>query len=151
MERRARPNSLEQTGVIDSATLFLCRQGQRWVVVIESPRVTGAVSFRYTGRDVNDARFELLSSARRACPDAAIVSTDGALERADYEWRLEVHGVEPQPGDLGVALHNELAPASDSCASSESSSATQEPARAPLGRRCHWGMSPPVSGRPRHF
>ncbi len=64
MERRGRPNSLEETGVIDSATLFLCRQGQRWVVVIESPRVTGAVSFRYTGRDVNDARFELLSSAR---------------------------------------------------------------------------------------
>jgi hypothetical protein len=117
-------------------------------VVIESPRVTGAVSFRYAGRDVNDARFELLSSARRACPDAAIVSTDGALERADYEWRLEVHGVEPHAGDLGVALHRELAPPA---AASAPSSAVQLPARAPVGRRCHWGMSPPVSGRPRRF
>ena len=54
------------------------------------------------------------------------------------------------PGDLGVALHNEFAPASAS-PSSASSSAMQEPARAPVGRRCHWGMSPPVSGRPRRF
>jgi hypothetical protein len=151
MERRSRPDSLEQTGISDSATLFLCRQGQRWVVVIESPSVTGAVSFRFTGRDVNDARFELLSCARRACPDAAIMSTDGALERADYEWRLEVRGIELHAGDLGVALHHALAPESDSPASSASSNAMQQPTRATVGRRCHWGMSPPVSGRPRRF
>ena len=42
-------------------------------------------------------------------PDAAIVSTDGALESADYKWRLEVQAVEAHTGDLGVALHDELA------------------------------------------
>lgn len=151
MEQSGRPDSLEQTGVTDSATLFLCRQGRRWVVVIESPRVTGAVSFRYMGRDVNDARFELLSSARRACPNAAIVSTDGALERADYEWRLEVHSVEAHAGDLGVALHRELVPASVPSVPTAPSDAAPPPTRALVGRRCHWGMSPPVSGRPRRF
>ena len=142
MEPRRRSNSLDPTGVIDSATLFLCRQGQRWVVVIESPRITGAVAFRHTGRDSNDARFELLSSARKACPDAAIMSTDGALEAGDYDWRLDVRGIEPRAGDLGEALHRELAP--------EASNVQKAP-RDWVGRRCHWGLSPPVSGRPRTF
>src|ERR1700689_5304679 len=44
--------------VIDGATLYLCRQGQRWVVVLESPRVTGAVPFHHTGLDGHEARFE---------------------------------------------------------------------------------------------
>ena len=79
-----------QRGVIDAATLYLCRQGPRWVVVIESPRVAGAVRLRHAGRDPYDARFGLLNTGRRACPDASIISTDGALESADYEWCLEV-------------------------------------------------------------
>ena len=72
-------NTPEHRGVIDSATLYLCRQGPQWVVVIESPRVTDAVPLHHAGRDTYDAQFELLASARRACPDAAIMSTDGAL------------------------------------------------------------------------
>lgn len=47
-------------------------------------------------------------TARRARPDAAIVSTDGALEDADYGWRLEIRGVETNPGDLEMALHRAL-------------------------------------------
>ena len=131
-----------QRGVIDAATLYLCRQGPRWVVVIESPRVTGAVRLRHAGRDPYDARFELLNAARRACPDASIMSTDGAVESADYEWRLEVRGVEAQPGDLGVALHGALSAEPPHL----SRSAQQQ-----VSRRCHWGLSPAVSGRPRAF
>ncbi len=101
----------EQNQLIDRATLYLCRQGSLWVVVIESPRMRGAVRLRHAGRDSFDARFELLSRARRACPDASILSVDGALEDADYEWRLEVRSVQAQVGDLGVALHRELATA----------------------------------------
>jgi hypothetical protein len=97
-----------QQMVVDSATLYLCRQGTRWVVIIESPRVRSALRLRHGGRDSFDARFELLSKARRACPDASILSADGALEEADYEWRLEVRSMQANPGDLGVALHSEL-------------------------------------------
>ena len=142
MEQRNRFKVPAHQGVIDSATLYLCRQGPRWVVVIESPRVSGAIGFRHTGNDTHDARSELLSSARHACPDAAIISTDGALEGADFEWRLEVRGLQPRPGDLGVALERAL---------------TAKPGRASgaapqtVGRRCHWGHSPVVSGRPRAF
>ena len=78
--------------VIDGATLYLCRQGRRWVVVLESPRVTEAVPFHHTGRDGHEARFELFMLARLACPDATIISTDGALTAEDYEWRVEVRG-----------------------------------------------------------
>ena len=63
---------------------------------------------RHSGRDPYDAWSELLSTARRACPGAAIVSADGALESADYEWRLEVRGVEAHEGDLGLAIHHAL-------------------------------------------
>ncbi len=131
-----------QRGVIDAATLYLCRQGPRWVVVIESPRVSRAVRLRHAGRDPYDARFELLNAARRACPDASIFCTDGAIESADYEWRLEMRGVEGQPGDLGVALHEVLAAEPPHLARS---------AQQQTGRRCHWGLSPVVSGRPRAF
>ena len=89
MGPRAAPTS-PAGGVVDHATLYLCRRGAMWAVVIESPRVRGALRLDHAGNDPYDARFELLSRARRACPDAAIVSTDGALESADYEWRLEV-------------------------------------------------------------
>jgi hypothetical protein len=135
-------NTPEHRGVIDSATLYLCRQGPRWVVVIESPRVTDAVPLKHAGRDTYDAQFELLSSARRACPNAAIMSTDGALTSADYEWRVEVRGIETRPGDLGVALHREL---------SAEPMLDGDAARRTLGRRCHWGLSSSFTGRPRTF
>jgi hypothetical protein len=132
-----------QGGVIDLATLFLCRQGRTWVVVIESPRVKGAIRLRHTGLDSFDARFELLSTARRACPDAAILTTDGALMAADYEWRLEVRGVQGHPGDLGVALHREL---------SKTETRGHVPTRTPrTSHRCHWGRYPRVTGRPLSF
>ena len=92
----------------DGATLYLCRQGPTWVVVIESPGITGAVRLRHAGVATHDVWSELLSMARRACPGAAIVSADGALESADYEWRLEVRGVEAREGDLGLAIHHAL-------------------------------------------
>ncbi|HEY1653125.1 MAG TPA: hypothetical protein VGG09_14670 [Acidimicrobiales bacterium] len=97
-----------ESGVLDCATLYLCRQGRTWVVVIESPRETSALLLRHPGHDSYDARFELLTRARLACPDAAIVSTDGAAEGADYEWRLELSAVQESPGELGVSLHHEL-------------------------------------------
>ncbi|HWD55016.1 MAG TPA: hypothetical protein VG346_07825 [Acidimicrobiales bacterium] len=95
-------------GALDCATLFLCRQGQTWAVVVESPGITGALLLRHAGPDTYDARFELLTRARLACPGADIVVTDGAAEGADYEWRLEVRGVEECAGDLGLRLHHEL-------------------------------------------
>jgi hypothetical protein len=142
MQPKSSSNTPAHSGVIDSATLYLCRQGSQWVVVIESPGVTGAVPLPYAGQDPYDAQFELLISARRACPDATIMSTDGAVTSADYEWRLEVRGIEMRPGDLGVALHREL--------STEPRHPERTPSQ-PFGRRCHWGLSPCVSGRPRRF
>jgi hypothetical protein len=142
MQPKSGSNIPAHSGVIDCATLYLCRQGPRWVVVIESPRVNGAVPFPTAGRDAYDAQFELLTSAHRACPDAVIMSADGALTSADYEWRIEVRGVETRPGDLGAALLHELAgePAHVTSAAPQT-----------LGRRCHWGLSPSSSGRPRRF
>jgi hypothetical protein len=130
-------------GVIDGATLYLCRQGRRWVVVIESPRVTGALPFHYAGRDSHDAKFELLTLAHLACPDAAVMSADGALTAQDYEWRVDLRGTAARPGDLGVALHREL--------STESANEKDTPKLPVIGRRCHWGLSPSFSGRPRTF
>jgi hypothetical protein len=129
--------------VIDGATLYLCRQGRQWVVVIESPRVTGAVPLRHSGRDGLDARFALLTLARSACPDATVMSTDGALTSEDYEWRVEVRGIALKPGDLGVALHGEL--------TTEPADEKDTSTRSVIGRRCHWGLSPSISGRPRSF
>ena len=47
--------------------------------------------------------------AAHQCParlsNVTIMSTDGALTSADYEWRVEVRGIEMRSGDLGVALH----------------------------------------------
>jgi hypothetical protein len=142
MEPSSTTDSPGHEGVVDSAALYLCRQASRWVVVIESPDGTVAVGFRGASPDAYDARFELLSSAHRACPDAAIVSTDGALESADYEWRLEVRGSTALPGDVGMALHRELSaePAQDG-----------RTTRPTSGARCHWGLSPTCSGRPRNF
>ena len=142
MQPRRESDVPAHSGVIDCATLYLCRQGPRWVVVIESPRVTGALPLQHAGRDTYDAQFELLTSAHRACPDAVIMSTDGALTSADYEWRIEIRGIETKPGDLGVALHREL--------SGEPSHVESSPVPS-FGRRCHWGLSPSFSGRPRSF
>jgi len=129
-------------GVIDNATLYLCRQGTRWVVVIESPRMRGAVGFPHVRCDSDDARFELLASVHQSCPDAVIMTTDGAQEAHDYAWRIEVRGVAARRGDLGMALHRELA--------AELTRHDDAPQRA-VGGRCHWGMSPACSGRPRTF
>jgi hypothetical protein len=142
MEPSSKAHIPAPSGAVDSATLYLCRQGSRWVVVIESPGHTGAVAFHPRGADANDARFELLARTHRACPDAEVSSTDGALESADYEWRLDVQGRESAAGHLGHALHREL---------------SAEPPRrghAPhptTGRRCPWGWTPRFSGRPRSF
>jgi hypothetical protein len=134
----------EHGGVVDYATLYLCRQGHTWVVVMESPHVRGALRLRHGTDDPYDARFELLSTARRACPEANILSLDGALEGADYEWRLDVRGVMTHTGDLGAALHRELA--------------DNEPRRhgrrrdeRRVSHRCHWGRCSQVSGRPLAF
>jgi len=143
MEAHSSPNVPGHGGVVDCATLYLCRQGERWVVVIESPGITGALRLRHTGRDPYDARFELLCSARRACPDAAIVSTDGALEEADYEWRLDISSVEAAAGDAGIAVHRELTAAPVPHLRRRS--------QRQIIRKCHWGRCPEVSGRPRSF
>src|ERR1700722_1213701 len=109
MEPNSTPHSPGPSLVTDCATLYLCRQGARWVVILESPRVKSAVRLRHAGRDSFDARFELLSRARKACPDASILSADGALEAPYYEWRLEVRGMQLHSDALGVAFHPELA------------------------------------------
>jgi hypothetical protein len=142
MQPRSEADIPVHSGVIDWATLYLCRQGPQWVIVIESPRVSGAVPLHDAGRNAYDAQFELLASARRACPDAAIMGTDGAGTPAEYEWRVEVRGVEARSGDLGVALHREL---------STGPANVESAPRQTLGRRCHWGLSPSFSGRPRSF
>jgi hypothetical protein len=148
MQPRNKSSIPVQNEVIDGATLYLCRQGPRWVVVMESPRVTGALPFRHTGRDSLDARFDLLTVAHQACPDATIMSSDGAITAADYEWRIDIRGIVPCRGDLGVALHRELSTDSDSEGEGEGDGGGTRPV---IGRRCHWGLSPSVSGRPRGF
>lgn len=148
MEANLTPNSTSETpsasGVLDSATLYLCRQGQTWVVVLESPRITAALLLRRSGRDAYDARFELLSRARSACPDAAIVTTDGALEGADYEWRLDVRGVQAHPGDLGFALRSALS-------SKRQSRHQRRLATRTVARGCRAGWFPSPSSRPLSF
>ena len=61
------------------------------------------------------------------------MSTDGAQTSADYEWRIEVRGIETRPGDLGAALHREL---------SAEPAHVEGAAAQTLGRRCHWGLQP---------
>jgi hypothetical protein len=143
MQRRSNTGVPLHSQVIDGATLYLCRQGQRWVVVIESPRVTGAVPFPHTGRDSVGARWALLTLTRLACPDATVISTDGASTSEDYEWRVEVRGIAVRPGDLGIALQREL-----TGGSTDERDAPELPL---IGRRCHWGLNPSFSGRPRSF
>jgi hypothetical protein len=115
------------------------------VVVIEAPRLSGAVRLRHTGGDSQQAQLELVALARQACPDATIMSTDGALTSEDYEWRVDLRGVESRSGDLGLALQRHLSagPTGD-----DGDDAAPFPL---LGRRCHWGLSSSDSGRPRSF
>ena len=108
MEANRTSQTRNAKGVLDSATLFLCRQGQTWVVVLDSPSVTVAQLLRRSAHDTYDARFDLLTRARAACPDATFETTDGALEGADYEWRIEVRGLSDHAGDFGAALQREL-------------------------------------------
>jgi hypothetical protein len=141
------PNSTSSTAdngeVFDHATLYLCKQGAKWVVVIESPRVRGAFRLRYDGRDAYDARFELLSTARRACPSASITSTDGAVEAEDYEWRLDVQSPQAEAGELGEALHREL--------TIKPAHHVRRLARRRAARTCQWGRFRTVRGRPLTF
>ena len=134
-------------GVVDYATLYLCRHGHTWVVVLESPRAGGVLCLHDAGDDSFGARFELLSTARRACPEGTILSIDGALAGADYELLLCVRGAVAHTGDIGTALHRALA-----------AHETRHPGRRRderrLSHRCHrghWGPCPRVSGRPLAF
>ncbi|HEX4175199.1 MAG TPA: hypothetical protein VHY81_04710 [Acidimicrobiales bacterium] len=147
MEANSTSETPNASGVLDCATLFLCRQGQTWVVVLESPSVTAAQLLRRSSHDSYDARFELLSLARSACPDAAIESTDGALEGADYEWRIEVRGVREHAGDLGVALQRELS----GTRSRKRKGHQRRLATRQAARGCRAGWFPSFAGRPISF
>ncbi len=145
MEANRTSESPKANGVLDRVTLFLCRQGHTWVVVLESPRLTAAQLLRRSGRDAYDARYELLSRARLACPDAAIESVDGALEGADYEWRIEVRGIREHPGDLGAAVQRELS-TTRRHGRHQRRLATRQAARG-----CRAGWFPSFAGRPLSF
>jgi hypothetical protein len=129
--------------IVDLATLYLCRHRRQWVVVLESPAVTVALPLPRAPRDSLDAQFDLLELAGRACPDAAIVTTDGTAEQADYEWRIEVRGVTESEGALGQALHHALTTRPLAHRRRLAGRATQ--------RHCHRGWSPASPGRPRAF
>lgn len=131
--------------VLDSATLFLCRQGQTWVVVLESPSVTTAQLLRRSAHDTYDARFDLLSRARTACPDADFETTDGALEGEDYEWRVDVRGMREFAGDLGEALLRELS------GKRKRQRHQRRLATRVAERGCRSGWFPSLSGRPLSF
>jgi hypothetical protein len=131
--------------VLDCATLFLCRQGHTWVVVVESPSVTAAQLLWRLAHDTYDARFDLLSRARSACPDADFESSDGALDGADYEWRIEVRGVRAQVGDLGAALQRELS------GKPKLQRHQRRLASRQVARGCRAGWLPLFGGRPLSF
>ena len=145
MEANRTSKTPSKHGVLDSATLFLCRQGQTWVVVLESPSVTAAQLLRRSAHDTYDARWDLLSRARSACPDAAFETTDGALEGADYEWRIEVRGTRENAGDLGAALERELA------GTRKRQRHQRRLATRQVARGCRAGWKPSLAGRPSFF
>lgn len=145
MEANRTSETSSKHGVLDCATLFLCRQGRTWVVVLDSPSVTTAQLLRRAAHDTYDARWDLLSRARAACPDAAIETTDGALEGADYEWRVEVRGLCENPGDLGAALQRELS------GKRIHQRHQRRLASRHLQRGCRAGWFPSTSGRPLFF
>ena len=145
MEAKRTSETSRKHGVLDGATLFLCRQGQTWVVVLESPGITAAQLLRRSAHDTYDARWDLLSLARAACPDAAIETADGALEGADYEWRVEVRGLCENPGDLGAALQRELS------GKRRRQGHRRRLASRQAERGCRAGRFPSESGRPLSF
>jgi hypothetical protein len=145
MEANHTSKAPSTNGVLDCATLFLCRQGQTWVVVLESPSITAAQLLRHAANDTYDARFELLSKARSACPDATIESTDGALEGADYEWRIEVRGLREHAGDLGAALQRALS------GKRKNQRHQRRLATRKMERGCRAGWFPSFAGRPLTF
>jgi hypothetical protein len=108
MEHKRIPHAPESGYIIDLATLYLFRQGVQWIIVIESPRVSAALPLPRGARDAFDARFALLALAHRACPDAVTHTCDGAAEVAEYDWRVEVRGVQRYEGGLGEAVYREL-------------------------------------------
>jgi hypothetical protein len=116
------------------------------VVVLESPSVTAAQLLRRSAHDAYDARWDLLSRARSACPDAAFETTDGALEGADYEWRIEVRGTSENAGDLGGALERELSGKRQRRQRHQRRLATRTAARG-----CRAGWFPSFTGRPLSF
>jgi hypothetical protein len=143
MEANSTSERPSESGVLGRATLYLCRQGRTWVVVLESPQITGALLLRHAGHDSYDARFELLSRVQSACPDAVVVTTDGAVEGADYEWRLDVSGAQECEGDLGAALHREL--------SGRRQRHTRRLFERQTSRHCRTGWFSSFSGRPLSF
>jgi hypothetical protein len=145
MEANRTSKTPSKHGVLDSATLFLCRQGQTWVVVLEAPSVTAAQLLRRSAHDTYDARWDLLSRARSACPDAAFETTDGALEGADYEWRIEVRATRENAGDLGAALERELS------GTRQRQRHQRRLATRQVARGCRAGWKPSLAGRPSFF
>ena len=131
MQPRNKASVPLHTRVIDGATLYLCRQGPRWVVVIESPASRAPCRSITTGRDGLDAQFELLAVPRSACPDATVMSTDGATDLR--RLRMASRGTRrSRPGRVtsGLALRREL-----STESADGATSRRGPDRAalPLG------------------
>ena len=145
MEANRNPETRSTHVVLDYATLFLCRQAQTWVVVLESPSVTAAQLLRRSAHDTYDACFDLPSRARAACPDADFETTDGALEGADYEWRIEVRGLSENVGDLGAALQRMLSGKPGQRRHRRRLAKRQE------ARRCRAGSLHSLAGRPLAF
>lgn len=105
--RRAGVATDRRAKTVDVATLYLCRQESRWIVLLESRQVCGATRFGHAAHDSVDTRFELLSRARRACPEAVFNGTEGGSADG-YEWRLEVRDATARIGGLGLALRRAL-------------------------------------------
>jgi hypothetical protein len=145
MEANRNPETRSTHVVLDYATLFLCRQAQTWVVILESPSLTAAQLLRRSAYDTDDARFDLLSQTRSACPDADLVTTDGALEGADYEWRIEVRGLSENAGDLGLALQRMLS------GTPRQQRHRRRRATRQVARGCRDGSLPSLAGRPLAF
>jgi hypothetical protein len=141
MRARNRSGAPAHRAITDNATLYLCRRGLRWVVVIQTPHFVGAVPFQHRGRDGHDARSGLLTTARLACP-AAVITTDRILIAEHCEWRVEVRGVEERAGALGLALRRAL--------SGDSTNDGGAPTPM-IGPRCRRGLGSRDSGRPPGF
>ena len=95
MQPRNTSDAPAHNGTIDGATLYLCRQGPRWVVVIESPtrhRRRAAPSRRSLTATMLGSSSCRASRARPAPTPPSSVPT-GPSTSEDYEWRIEVRGI----------------------------------------------------------